>query len=40
MRYKEDRGRGGRGGRTYDGHGWGIVASAGLDADVTVLQLN
>lgn len=22
---------------TYDGHGWGIVAATGLDADVTVL---
>lgn len=26
------------GDETYDGHGWGIVASAGLDADVTVLD--
>lgn len=25
-------------GVTYDGHGWGIVAAAGLDADVTVLK--
>ena len=30
----------GRGEGTYDGHGWGIVAAAGLDADVTVLANN